>query len=44
MVHSDSGEVVVFFHVLKTGGISINHVLNEKLNRGVDFIELGLAG
>ena len=44
MVHSDSREVFVFFHVPKTGGISINHLLNEKLTRGVDFIDLGLAG
>lgn len=44
MVDSDSHEVFVFFHVPKTGGISINHLLNEKLNRGVDFIDLGLAG
>jgi len=44
MVHSDSGEVFVFFHVPKTGGISINHLLNQKLKRGVDFIDLGQSG
>ena len=44
MVDSDSREVFVFYHVPKTGGISINHLLNEKLIRGVDFIDLGLAG
>lgn len=44
MVESPSREVFIFFHVPKTGGISINHLLNEKLTRGVDFIDLGLAG
>ncbi len=44
MVAPDSREVFVFFHVPKTGGISINHLLNEKLHRGIDFIDLGLAG
>ena len=44
MVDSDSHEVFVFFHVPKTGGISINHLLNGKLTRGFDFIDLGMAG
>ena len=44
MVESQQNEVFVIFHVPKTGGISINHLLNEKLTRGVDFIDLGQAG
>ena len=44
MVESQQSEIFVLFHVPKTGGISINHLLNEKLTRGVDFIDLGQPG
>ena len=44
MVDSQQQEVFVIFHVPKTGGISINHLLNEKLTRGVDFIDFGQVG
>ena len=44
MIDSQQNEIFILFHVPKTGGISINHLLNEKFTRGVDFIDLGQPG
>jgi len=44
MPQTNPEEVFVFFHVPKTGGISIHHLLNENMELGIDFIHLGEIG
>ena len=39
-----SQEVFVFFHIPKTGGMSVNHLLKQNLMLGEEFIQLGTTG